>query len=95
MRASSTRSLYDGGYLKTCAVFYKTNGIRGKAFSKVKVYLVAIAVCFMSYASRLSPVFKHLVPTQDLATDLDALFHPPFEPLGPVDLKVLSRLSCC
>lgn len=70
----------------------------GKAFSTVKVYFAAIAVChvgFMSYTSRLSPVFKHLVPTWDLATVLDPLFHPPFEPLGQVDLKVLSRLSCC
>lgn len=71
---------------------------KGKAFSMVKVCLAAIAVChvgFMSYTSHLSPVFKHLVPTWVLAIVLDVLHHPPFEPLGQVDLKVLSRLSCC
>lgn len=63
----------------------------------VKVYLPAHKTCmaachvgFMSYTSRLSPVFKHQVPTWDLETVLDVLFHPPFELLGQVDLKVLS-----
>ncbi|KAK7905173.1 hypothetical protein WMY93_017780 [Mugilogobius chulae] len=45
---------------------------------------------FMKGARRLRPVSKSLVAPWDLTTVLNALSHPPFEPLHQVDLKWLS-----
>ena len=55
----------------------------------VKVYLAAIAACLVGFDG-LRPVSKQLARSWDLAAVLDALSHPPFEPLDQVDLKVLS-----
>lgn len=45
---------------------------------------------FMKGARRLRPVSRNLAVPWDLSVVLDALSHPPFEPLQQVELKMLS-----